>query len=413
MCWCDRSPALTRKRCVGESRHKPAYVRARPISSCWDCIVYYLKNTGIPVNFGITITIALIVGTVVAGQTFYLFTLENLKQFGALKAIGVTNWRLTGMVLLQAFVVGLMGFGLGTGMAAAFFEATLRKIATRGIILMWQSVDADRRLHLVRCHNRQSSEYPARHRVRGGDSISRVNRARKPIHCDFVPRGAQALRQWHARPGIARCRLRGPAGGTYLHCWPERSGKTTLLSVITGLLDPSDGEVELFGSKAGRLPANQRILFRRENVGFVFQQFNLLPALTAAENAAVPLIAAGMKRTEAVERAKALLDQLGLNGRRDALPATMSGGEQQRVAIARALVHEPRLVVCDEPTAALDHATGEAVMKLVAANAVHPDRAAVVVTHDSRVFHFADVIAHMDDGRIVKTERNSKKEIQS
>ena len=106
----------------------------------WDCILYYLKNTGIPVNFGITITIALIVGTVVAGQTFYLFTLENLKQFGALKAIGVTNWRLTGMVLLQAFTVGVMGFGMGTGMAAAFFEMTLRKIATRGIILMWQSV---------------------------------------------------------------------------------------------------------------------------------------------------------------------------------------------------------------------------------------------------------------------------------
>src|SRR6476660_4184000 len=106
----------------------------------WDCIVYYLKNTGIPVNFGITITIALIVGTVVAGQTFYLFTLENLKQFGTLKAIGVTNWRLTGMVLLQAFTVGVMGFGIGTGMAAAFFEMTLQKIATRGIILMWQSV---------------------------------------------------------------------------------------------------------------------------------------------------------------------------------------------------------------------------------------------------------------------------------
>jgi putative ABC transport system permease protein len=106
----------------------------------WDCIRYYLKNTGIPVNFGITIAIALIVGTVVAGQTFYLFTVENLKQFGALKAIGVTNRRLTGMVLLQAFTVGAMGFSLGTGMAATFFEITVHKIATRGIILMWENV---------------------------------------------------------------------------------------------------------------------------------------------------------------------------------------------------------------------------------------------------------------------------------
>ena len=106
----------------------------------WDCIWYYLKNTGIPVNFGITITIALIVGTVVAGQTFYLFTLENLKQFGALKAIGVTNWRLTRMVLLQAITAGAIGFSLGTGTAALFFELTLRKIATRGLVLWWQSV---------------------------------------------------------------------------------------------------------------------------------------------------------------------------------------------------------------------------------------------------------------------------------
>jgi putative ABC transport system ATP-binding protein len=186
---------------------------------------------------------------------------------------------------------------------------------------------------------------------------------------------------------------------------PSGCGKTTLLSVITGLLDATTGDVELFGQLPGRLPARDRILFRRKNVGFVFQQYNLLPALTAVENAAVPLIAAGMKRTEALERAAFLLDELGLGKRRAALPRTLSGGEQQRVAIARALVHEPRLVVCDEPTAALDHETGEAVMKLVAANAVHPNRAAVVVTHDSRVFHHADVIAHMDDGQIVKTER--------
>jgi putative ABC transport system permease protein len=116
-------------------------LRARTSSQFqWDCVLYYLKNTGIPVNFGITITIALIVGAVVAGQTFYLFTMENLKQFGALKAIGVTNWRLVGMVLLQAATVGLIGFSIGTGMGAGFFNYFGQKLATRGLILMWQSV---------------------------------------------------------------------------------------------------------------------------------------------------------------------------------------------------------------------------------------------------------------------------------
>jgi putative ABC transport system permease protein len=106
----------------------------------WDCINYYLQHTGIPVNFGITIAVALVVGAVVAGQTFYLFTIENLKQFGALKAIGVTNMRLIGMILLQAFTAGALGFSIGTGMAATFFEIFLNKLATRGIVLMWQCV---------------------------------------------------------------------------------------------------------------------------------------------------------------------------------------------------------------------------------------------------------------------------------
>src|SRR5437016_3576870 len=190
---------------------------------------------------------------------------------------------------------------------------------------------------------------------------------------------------------------------------PSGCGKTTLLSVITGLLDPSDGEVELFGSNAGRLPANQRILFRRENIGFVFQQFNLLPALTAAENAAVPLIIAGHKRTEAVGRARELLDAVGMARRAEALPAQLSGGEQQRVAIARALIHRPRLLVCDEPTAALDAALGQSVMELLRRLAVEPDRAVIVVTHDSRVFHFGDRIVRMNDGRVEQVETNQVK----
>ena len=191
---------------------------------------------------------------------------------------------------------------------------------------------------------------------------------------------------------------------------PSGCGKTTLISVIAGLLDSSGGEVELFGENIEQLPANERIRFRRKNLGFVYQQYNLLPALTAAENAAVPLFAAGVPRRQAVERAKELLVELGLEDRLDTLPSKLSGGQQQRVTLARALVHGPRLILCDEPTAALDHATGEAVMELLAGNAVHPDRAVIVVTHDSRVFRYADHIAHMDDGRIVKTESRPRKE---
>ena len=185
---------------------------------------------------------------------------------------------------------------------------------------------------------------------------------------------------------------------------PSGCGKTTLISVIAGLLDRSAGKVELFGQDIEALAPRERVLFRRKNLGFVYQQFNLLPALTAAENAAVPLLATGLSRREATDRAKDLLVKLGLEHRLDTLPAKLSGGQQQRVTLARALVHQPRLIICDEPTAALDHATGEAVMDLLAENAVHPERAVIVVTHDNRVFHYADAIAHMDDGRIVSTE---------
>src|SRR5262249_21274482 len=102
----------------------------------WATMTYFIRNTGIPVNFGITVTIALLVGTVVAGQTFYIFTIENLKQFGALKAIGITNLRIVGMILLQALIVGVVGYALGMGMAASFFAITVNMIATRGIVLL-------------------------------------------------------------------------------------------------------------------------------------------------------------------------------------------------------------------------------------------------------------------------------------
>jgi len=186
---------------------------------------------------------------------------------------------------------------------------------------------------------------------------------------------------------------------------PSGCGKTTLVSVIAGLLDASEGEIEVLGERTAEMPANQQIAFRRRNVGFVFQQFNLLPALTAAENAAVPLFVAGSRQRDGVAEAEALLGELGMANRAHALPRELSGGQQQRVAIARALIHNPRLVVCDEPTSALDAESGHAVMALLTRVAVREDRAVIVVTHDSRVVEFADSIARMEDGHIVEVQR--------
>ena len=143
------------------------------------------------------------------------------------------------------------------------------------------------------------------------------------------------------------------------------------------------------------------MLFRSKHIGFVFQQYNLLPALTAAENAAVPLIISGTPRRQAVRKAAEMLEKVGMGARAASFPNQLSGGQQQRVAIARALVNEPQLLVCDEPTAALDAKSGHTVMELLKQVAVQPDRAVIVVTHDSRVFDVGDDIVEMSDGRVV------------
>ncbi len=183
------------------------------------------------------------------------------------------------------------------------------------------------------------------------------------------------------------------------------SGKTTLISIIAGILYPSQGSVRVFGTETYDLSQNALVKFRLANIGFIFQQYNLIPTLTAAENASVPLVAAGMKRAEAVERAAATLEQLNIGQLAERLPRQLSGGQQQRVAIARALVHGPRLIVCDEPTAALDASSGRRVMDLLRAVAIQPDRAVIIVTHDNRVFDLADRILEIEDGRIVGDRR--------
>ena len=182
---------------------------------------------------------------------------------------------------------------------------------------------------------------------------------------------------------------------------PSGCGKTTLVSIITAILEPDAGECEVFGQDLRRLPEAGRARFRGENVGFVFQAFNLLPALTALENVSVPLLLQGVPREKAEARARATLESLGLASKCAVLPAKLSGGQQQRVAIARSIVHGPRLLVCDEPTSNLDAQAGHDMMDVLRSLGRTPGRALVVVTHDPRIAAYADRIAHMEDGRIV------------
>lgn len=187
---------------------------------------------------------------------------------------------------------------------------------------------------------------------------------------------------------------------------PSGCGKTTLLSIISAILEQDEGCCEVYGNDLSSLNSEQRAHFRSELIGFVFQLFNLLPALTALENVAVPLLVNGMSRKIAMERARMVLDAVDLASRAEALPARLSGGQQQRVAIARALVHEPKLIVCDEPTSSLDHKAGHDMMALLRDVARSPDRSLIVVTHDDRILPFADRVAYMEDGKIVSIENN-------
>ena len=235
-----------------------------------------------------------------------------------------------------------------------------------------------------------------------------------PLAQEDYPPGQLAVRcrgvEKQFGSGDARVRvLRGVdfsarAGEITFLVGPSGCGKTTLISILGGLLSFDAGEVDVLGTDLRRLKSGRLVDFRLENLGFIFQQFNLLPALTAAENTAVSLLARGVSNSRAVKLASDLLQQLGLEGHVKKYPNQLSGGQQQRVAIARALIHDPRLVICDEPTASLDAESGQAVMRLLRDLAVKPNRAVVIVTHDARIFPFANRIVRMLDGAVTNTE---------
>ncbi len=194
------------------------------------------------------------------------------------------------------------------------------------------------------------------------------------------------------------------AGELMMLVGPSGCGKTTLISVMAGILKPDSGRCQILGEELTTLSSNAATAFRAKNIGFIFQSYNLFPALTITENVAIPLIINGASHREANRRAAAILGEVGLGARLESRPSQLSGGQQQRVAIARAMVHEPKLLVCDEPTSALDHTTGARVMELIRHAAKDRGATLVIITHDNRILEYADRIAHMDDGHIIDGE---------
>jgi putative ABC transport system ATP-binding protein len=205
-----------------------------------------------------------------------------------------------------------------------------------------------------------------------------------------------------AIPVLSNINLDIPQGEIQLLMGPSGSGKTTLLSILAGILTPTSGSVRLLGEEITTMSKDCLSRFRLENIGFIFQGFNLFPALTAAENIEVALKMKGIRGAAGKRQARELLQQVGLGDRTHYLPRDLSGGQKQRVAIARALAGDPKLIMADEPTAALDSHSGHTVIELLRQLAKEGGRTVLMVTHDPRILDVADRVAYLEDGMLTR-----------
>lgn len=198
------------------------------------------------------------------------------------------------------------------------------------------------------------------------------------------------------------------SGEILLLVGPSGSGKTTLISIIAGILNQDQGAALIFGNDINAMKEPEKTIFRGKNIGFVFQAFNLIPMLSCIENISIPLIINGMDRKTAVEKAADILVEFKLEDKIYSYPSQLSGGQQQRVAIARSFIHDPKVIVCDEPTSSLDSETGKSVMQILKEKVLDSQRAIIVVTHDTRIFKYADRIAKIEDGKIISVESSDQ-----
>ena len=200
------------------------------------------------------------------------------------------------------------------------------------------------------------------------------------------------------------------SGELVLLVGPSGCGKTTLLSLLSGILSPTHGKINVFGHELTTLSEEDKTILRRQTMGFIFQNYHLVPTLTAAQNVTIPLLAQGVAHEEALERSIRTLNEVHMGAYAHHFPNQLSGGQQQRIAIARALVHNPQFILCDEPTAALDEASGQNIMRILKESVSSCDRIVLIVTHDPRIYGYADRILTMNDGKILGVSPDIKTE---
>jgi putative ABC transport system permease protein len=375
---------------------------------------WMLYHTPIPFVIGLWVGIGFIIGLGISGQTFYTFVLENTRHLGTLKAMGVSNhavhddcdagryrrvcWFWVWSWSDKRFLFNPAGGSCTNGIDLVYpcdriFFNHCDLCAYRVVVRM--ASDAHRSCH---CISLLMGEVM-------GNSLSGIG-TDITIRLSGVDKsfkiGDQIL------PVLKKVELSARDGEMVFVVGPSGCGKTTLLSVLCGTLRAEAGEVYAFGHELNKLSDAEVTRFRSRHVGFIFQQFNLFPTLTVAENVAIPLRIQGIPATKTIAQAREMLAHVGIPEKENEHPMRLSGGQQQRVAIARALVHNPSLIICDEPTSALDSVSGKQIMELLREIAGVGGRTVIVVTHDSRIYDYADRIAEMEDGRILRMRSPEK-----
>ena len=371
---------------------------------------YWITRTGLGISFGAATLLGVLVGLVMVAETLYAFVLDRLSEFGALKAMGAKEWHIFVILMSQASVMALLGGMLGVWMVSGIqylFSTAKAPI----LIPLWLSLGSCLLVFII-CLVSVLLPYL---RIRKVDPLVRAaGRVVERWSCSWSDEdtagsggrsasGVPSRRDGHA--GAAGVTMLIERGECVFLVGPSGCGKSTLLSVLGCILTPDEGEVQLFGQDVRRLVPAARTRLRRERIGFVFQRFHLIRGLTAFDNVLVPLRLQGWGLRKARARVLELLEAVGLADKAGVSPKNLSAGQCQRVAFARALVADPDLILADEPTASLDDQSGQEAMNLLRTLIKDQHKTAVVVTHDTRIFRYADRIYAMHDGVIEKVNR--------